>query len=95
MICPHPPVAVASGGAGVGSLQGFDVERPHLQEGSHDPIFEATAPILAAAIYGGQPLGTLEAAGALVIAGDRGLAERFVTLFPLPPKAQNGPVQSE
>jgi hypothetical protein len=44
--------------------------------------------VLAAAIYGGQPLETLEAAGALQIEGDRALVRCFVTLFPLPPKAE-------
>ena len=53
-----------------------------------DVIFTATAPVLAGAIYGGQPLEALEAAGVLRIEGDRGLARRFVTLFPLPPKAE-------
>ena len=47
----------------------------------------ATPRVIAAAIYGGQPLDALEAAGALRVEGDRALAERFVTLFPLPPKA--------
>jgi len=51
-----------------------------------DLIFTGTARMLAAAIYGGQPIATLEAAGLLRIDGDRALAERFVTLFPLPPK---------
>jgi hypothetical protein len=32
-------------------------------------------------------LAALESAGALAIEGDRTLAERFVGLFPLPPKA--------
>ncbi len=41
---------------------------------------------LAAAIYGGQSLDALEASGQLRIEGDRALAQRFVTLFPLPPK---------
>jgi DNA-binding HxlR family transcriptional regulator len=50
--------------------------------------FIGTPPILAGAIYGGQALATLEQAGALRIEGDRTLAERFVTLFPLPPKAE-------
>jgi DNA-binding HxlR family transcriptional regulator len=45
-----------------------------------------TAPAVAAAVYGGQELGDLEAAGALRIEGDRALAERFTTLFPLPEK---------
>src|SRR5919206_304494 len=33
-----------------------------------------------------QRLEGLEAAGALAVEGDRALAARFVTLFPLPPK---------
>ena len=37
--------------------------------------------------YGGAPLAALEEAGALRIEGDRALATRFVTLFPLPEKA--------
>jgi len=52
-----------------------------------DLIFTGTPPVLAGAIYGGQRLEALEAAGVLRIEGDRALAERFVTLFPLPPKA--------
>jgi DNA-binding HxlR family transcriptional regulator len=51
-----------------------------------DAIFTGTAPAIAAAVYGGQPLRALAAAGALSVAGDRVLAERFVTLFPLPAK---------
>ncbi len=53
---------------------------------SADVVFTGTAPVLAAAVYGGQPLETLTAAGVLSLEGDRDLAERFVTLFPLPPK---------
>jgi DNA-binding HxlR family transcriptional regulator len=41
---------------------------------------------LAGAVYGGVPFAALEQAGALSIEGDRALAERFVTLFPLPEK---------
>lgn len=52
-----------------------------------DLVFRGSAQIVAAAIYGGQPLEVLEGAGALKIEGDRDLAARFVTLFPLPPKA--------
>ena len=52
-----------------------------------DVIFTATPPVVAAAIYGGQPLEALEAGGALTVEGDRALARRFVTLFPLPSKA--------
>jgi len=52
-----------------------------------DAIFSGTPASIAAAIYGGLPLDDLERDGALSIEGDRALAERFVTLFPLPPKA--------
>lgn len=52
-----------------------------------DLVLSGPAPVLARAIYGGQPLEALEAEGALRIEGDRALAARFVTLFPLPPKA--------
>jgi DNA-binding HxlR family transcriptional regulator len=52
-----------------------------------DLVFAGPPPVIAGAIYGGQPLEALEAAGALRIEGDRALAGRFVTLFPLPPKA--------
>ena len=39
-------------------------------------------------LHGGQLLDVLEAAGALRVEGDRALAERVVTLFPLPPKIE-------
>jgi DNA-binding HxlR family transcriptional regulator len=48
--------------------------------------FAGTAAVIAGAIYGGQKLAALEEAGVLRIEGDRALAERFVTLFPLPEK---------
>lgn len=51
-------------------------------------VLEGAPRSIAAALYGGQPLAALEQAGALRIAGDRALAERLVTLFPLPPKAE-------
>lgn len=54
-----------------------------------DLVFTGDPPTLAAAVYGGAPLDLLEAEGSLRIEGDRALAERFVTLFPLPEKAQN------
>ncbi len=56
--------------------------------GQTDLVFTGTPPAIAAAVYGGQPLDTLAAAGALSMEGDRTLAERFVTLFPLPPKIE-------
>lgn len=54
-----------------------------------DLVLTATAPVLAAAIYGRQPLDTLEAEGVLCVEGDRALAQRFVSLFPLPSKADS------
>ena len=51
-----------------------------------DVVFAGAASAIAAAIYGGQPLNALTAAGVLSVEGDRALAEHFVTLFPLPPK---------
>ncbi len=53
-----------------------------------DAIFTGTARYLAAAIYGGVPLAALEKKGALTVAGDRTLAERYLTLFVLPPKVK-------
>ena len=56
-----------------------------------DLVLTGLAPIIAAAVYGGQKLKDLEAAGALLVDGNRALAERFVTLFPLPAKVGTGP----
>ena len=64
----------------------FDIARGDA--GSADAIFTGTARYLAAAIYGGVPLAALEKKGSLTVAGDRTLAERFVTFFPLPPKVE-------
>jgi DNA-binding HxlR family transcriptional regulator len=52
-----------------------------------DFTFEGAPGAVAAAVYGGVPLAALEAEGALRIEGDRVMADRFITLFPLPPKA--------
>ncbi|HEV2560401.1 MAG TPA: winged helix-turn-helix transcriptional regulator [Microvirga sp.] len=49
-------------------------------------VLTGPAPVIAAAVYGGQKLTRLMKAGALRIEGDTALAERFVTLFVLPPK---------
>ncbi len=52
-----------------------------------DLIFTGSAANIAAAIYGGVPIEALEAQNALTVEGDRELAARFTTLFPLPEKA--------
>ena len=51
-----------------------------------DLTFTGPPPALAAAVYGGVPLDAL--ADLIAVDGDRALADRFVTLFPLPPKAE-------
>ncbi|MBE7185807.1 MAG: helix-turn-helix transcriptional regulator [Methylobacterium mesophilicum] len=65
-----------------GTLSG---DRSDRAEG--DAVLTGTAATLAAAIYGGVPFAALEEGGALRVEGDRALAERFVSLFPLPSKA--------
>jgi DNA-binding HxlR family transcriptional regulator len=72
----------------IGHLAGGRIELARGTLDGADVIFTGAPPVLAAAIYGGQPIGALKAAGALRVEGDRALAERFVTLFPLPPKAE-------
>ncbi len=58
---------------------------------SPDAVFEGPARMVAAAIYGGQDLAALEAAGALRLHGDRAIATRLTTFFPLPAKAGTPP----
>jgi DNA-binding HxlR family transcriptional regulator len=64
------------------------VDAARGEPGEADVVFTGAPQTVAAAVYGGVPLGALEREGALGIEGDRALAERFVTLFPLPPKAR-------
>lgn len=63
---------------------GLSAERGKIE--GVDATLTGTPPAIAAAVYGGLPLAALEADGALSISGDRAFVERFVTLFPLPPK---------
>ncbi len=62
----------------------IEVARDELDNA--DVVFTGPAPVMAAAVYGGQPLEGLIQAGALAVEGDRAIAARFVTLFVLPPK---------
>ena len=50
-------------------------------------VFTGTPPAVAGVVYGGAPIADMEAQGALTVEGDRELAARFTTLFPLPPRA--------
>lgn len=70
------------------SEQGFPIARGDIA--GADVVFAGDHRALAGAIYGGVPLATLEASGALTVTGDRALAERFITLFPLPEKVAAG-----
>jgi len=63
----------------------IDIERAPIAD--VDLVFAGAATVIAAAVYGGQPIEALVAQGALTVEGDRRIADRFVTLFPLPPKA--------
>jgi DNA-binding HxlR family transcriptional regulator len=78
VIGPHAYLVAIDGGR-LTAARG-DVEAASL-------VFAGSAPAIAAVIYGGQPLDRMQAAGALEVEGDLALAARFVTLFPLPPKA--------
>ena len=51
-----------------------------------DAVFSADPKTLVPIFYGGRPIADAEAAGTLRLEGDRRIAERFVTLFALPPK---------
>ena len=83
--------------ARIGFRLGAETFVAHLAEGridtaagpldKPDVTFTGPAAVIAAVIYGGQSLGSMEVNGALRVDGDRALAERFVTLFPLPSKA--------
>ena len=50
------------------------------EAGSGDVLFTAAPTAIAAVVYGGAPLDSVQ------VEGDRALAEKFVTLFPLPAK---------
>jgi len=91
------PVRAAGLDARIGFRIGPDPFTAHLHDGRLDVVrAEAEQPdlifrtedaaLIAAVVYGGQPIGAMEQAGAIRIEGDRALAERFVTLFPLPDK---------
>lgn len=81
----------------IGFRFGLETFLGHLEKGrldiaagpvdGADVVLAGTPSVLAAAIYGGVPLATLVAQGKVAIDGDSAQAERFVTLFPLPPKA--------
>lgn len=74
----------------VGHLGGAALAIARDDVGDADLVFDGQPRALAGAVYGGVPLAALERAGALAVRGDRALADRFVTLFPLPAKIAAG-----
>ena len=70
------------------TVSGGRIEAVRGETEGTDVVVSGTPPAIAGFIYGGVPLAALEAEGALEVEGDRRVAERFATLFPLPPKAE-------
>jgi DNA-binding HxlR family transcriptional regulator len=64
----------------------FENARAEIQ--GADVVFIGTPTGLAAFVYGKQPIDVLEGAGMLKLEGDREVAARFATLFPLPSKVE-------
>ncbi|WP_438617672.1 winged helix-turn-helix transcriptional regulator [Oryzifoliimicrobium ureilyticus] len=67
------------------SAEGLTISRSEATDFSF--ALQGEPPAIAAVIYGGQPLDAAEKDGLVTVAGDRALAQCFVTLFPLPQKA--------
>ena len=65
----------------VAHLHGGAIDVVRADTEQCDTVFTASPTALAAVVYGGAPL------DGVGVTGDRALAERFVTLFPLPAKA--------
>jgi hypothetical protein len=64
----------------VATLRDGELEVERAAAGECDVAMSATPETLAAVIYGGAPLETID------VKGDMELARRFITLFPLPQK---------
>ena len=80
----------------VGLRMGDDAFFAHFHDGTmtadrgevegSDVVLTGSPHAIAGFVHGGQPLDAMVAAGALAVEGDRAVAERFATLFPLPEK---------
>lgn len=62
----------------------IEIRRAETDEA--DLVFASDPVSLASVVYGGRPISDAEGAGVLTVRGDRALAERFLTWFPLPAK---------
>jgi len=71
----------------VAQIGGGRIETARGDPAGADLVLAGPATAIAGLVYGGVPLAALEAEGALEVEGDRALAARFATLFPLPLKA--------
>jgi DNA-binding HxlR family transcriptional regulator len=63
----------------------FDIRRGEVRDA--DVTVDGDQMSWAAVLYGGVPLKTMEKTGKLKVSGDRALLDRLLSLFPLPPKA--------
>lgn len=72
----------------VGQIGGDEILIRRDDPASADASFTADPMTLASLVYGGRPFADAEGAGVLTLDGDRDLAQRFTTLFPLPPKTE-------
>lgn len=63
-------------------IAGGELDIRRAEPEGADLIFRGTPDLVAGVLYGGAPLDIIE------YDGDRQLAERFATLFPLPPKVE-------
>lgn len=70
----------------VGHVSGEEIAIRRADPSTAQVVFDTDPMALGALVYGGMPIADAEAAGMLRLSGDRALAERFVTLFVLPPK---------
>ena len=68
------------------SIKGGRLDAARGSPDGADLCFTGAATDIAACVYGGASLDAMEAAGTVRIEGDRDLAARFITWFPLPEK---------
>ena len=76
-----------SGESFLAELRGGEMPVRRAEPAPADAWIAAEAPLpLLRVIYGKQPLDEALRAGAVTLAGDQAIAERFLALFSLPPK---------
>ncbi len=93
------PVRAGDFQARIGFRLGAESFAARVEEGRFDSgrgdtegaeaVFTGTPTGLAAFVYGGQPIDVLAGAGLLKVEGDKAVAARFATLFPLPSKVRS------